>query len=169
MKRLFCLYLAFVIFLVGFNYLTGRTDRDYKSSVTTVVDFVNKVGDVSSTVIGVFLPVGKLSDLPGTYQSQYKILSGFSEHEPACDEALIKYIYNQYYSDVKKYYFGQGDFHFKNSFESLVLGWSGAIIKSADPSLVKEIYEEGLELGYSMDNPLIDTLTLFPFKCICDK
>ena len=169
MKRFICLYLAFICVLVGFNHITGRPDRGYKDSVNSAVEVVNKIGDVSNIVLSTFLPSSSVSDLPYAYRQLYSAYSPPGvEHDTECQQSLIRFVYNCYYSDVKKYYKQEGTTLFNNTFESNVLGWSRANSKEADPSAVEELYKRGSELGYPMDNPYLNNVKLEKFLCICD-
>ena len=95
MKRFFSLFVLIMVCLVFLNSMTGYKDRSYKESVSSVVSLVNRVGDVSSSVLDIFitLPVSGaelVSDLPTYYQKCYvedlancKSCSGLNEQDHA--------------------------------------------------------------------------------------
>ena len=168
MKKFILFYFVFMIFLVGLNNVSGQSKQSYKESVDSVVTFVNKVGDVSKSIISTFFPLSDSLDLPYVYREYYDLFyAEYKHHEENCKDAFLNHVYNSYYSDVKKYYFQEGSALFNNTFEANVLGVKKPYSFDADPSAVEDLYLEGLSLGYSMDNPYLNNVNHKGFTCVC--
>lgn len=176
MKRVFLLFMAFLVCLACFNSMVGANNRRYSDSVDAVVDVVNRVGVASTVALKLLTFNLATSDiLPRDYKRNYQIAHleySTNGHSVSCLSNLEQYHINRYYSDVKIYYNQLGSIQFNNQFESKALGWLSSNLRKPHPEVVEDVYNKAVESGYPMDNPWVGSYTdhydSYEYSCSCE-